>query len=138
MASGLHYEEIQKTCNSFLSKPASRDPIALLSSPVLYFTFEMAAARLKLLLDLPITQLSKTGVPSLDFYMLSPCLPTLHVWSPFLRPALLSKPLTDAIKMSSLLHYLLPPKLLPERSCQPEPPAHVLVYLPSTLTLSAN
>lgn len=30
IASGLHYEEIEKACNSFLSKPASRNPTALL------------------------------------------------------------------------------------------------------------
>lgn len=65
--------------HSFASHPLT----ALLSSPVLYFAFELAEATSKLLLDLPITLLSKKVVPSLGFYMLSLCLPSLQVWSPF-------------------------------------------------------
>lgn len=66
--------------HSFASHPLT----ALLSSPVLYFAFEMAEARPDLLFNLPITQLAKKGVPSLGFYMLSLCLPSLQIWSPFL------------------------------------------------------
>lgn len=78
-------------CNYFLQQASlpeahsitSHPLTALLSSLVLYFAFEMAAARLKMLLDLPVKQLSKRRVPSLAFYTLSLYLLSLLVWSSF-------------------------------------------------------